>query len=354
LYTGPEDLYFFGFEFGFPSMKYRFINLSGAQQEISSTLAEPIVWVRYQTKFGDIQFDGGIHVELGSLLQGGKSTEEIQPRLTLSHPIAGTWRVKASFGRFTQRMLTVDNEDDIVSIFDAWIRVPEGLPVQRADHFVLGLSGNVSEQSFFSLEGYLKQYGSLVVYNRDRLLATDPDYIRGKGKSYGVESMIRSRIGSLDLYGAYSLSWALIDNAGFLYHPRYDRRHHLNLLVVGHPVEGLSVALKWEYGSGFPYSQTSGYFDQPTFTNPFPGEFEYDPRMPFMMLGEKNAARLPAYHRLDAGVSYDTRILGFDVSASLDFLNVYDNKNLFYFDRLTGRRVDMLSFYPSASLTVRR
>ena len=353
VYTSQEDLYFFGFEFGFPSMEYKFVNPAGAQQEIASSLVEPLVWARYQSKLGDMQLDAGVHVEVGSLLHGGKPLDEIQPRINLSYPVMGSWRAKSSFGRFTQRMLTVENEDDIVSIFDAWIRVPEGLPTQQADHYVLGLSGNLAEQAFLNLEGYYKHYGSLVVYNRDKLQASDPDYIQGTGKSYGVELTLRSKVAWLDLYGAYSLGWALVDNAGLVYYPRYDRRHHLNLMVAGHPAKGLNATLRWEFGSGFPFSQTVGYFDQPTFTNTLPGQFELDTRVPFMMLGEKNAARLPAYHRLDASISYDIRLLDFDVSAGLNILNVYDSKNLFYFDRITGRRVDMLSFYPSASLTIK-
>jgi hypothetical protein len=72
-----------------------------------------------------------------------------------------------------------------------------------------------------------------------------------------------------------------------------------------------------------------------------------------MMLGAKNDARLPAYHRLDASISYDTRILGLDLSVGADLLNLYDNKNIFYFDRRTGQRVYMLPFFPSATLTLK-
>jgi hypothetical protein len=41
-----------------------------------------------------------------------------------------------------------------------------------------------------------------------------------------------------------------------------------------------------------------------------------------------------------------------DVNVGADFLNLYDNKNIFYFDRRTGQRVNMIAFYPSATLTV--
>ena len=296
--------------------------------------------------------DGGFHVEIGSLFQGGELVREVQPRINLSYLLLGSWRAKASFGRFTQRMLTVGNEDDVISIFDAWIRVPKELPVQHADHFVLGLAGHITEQASLNLEGYYKRYGSLVVYNRDKIDALDPDYIQGSGNSYGVELMLRSRSSLADLYGAYTLSWARIDNRGFVYFPRFDRRHHLNVMAVVHPMEGLNATLRWEYGSGFPFSQTVGYFDRLSLDEALPGRFELEIGSPYTMLGPKNAARLSAYHRLDFSVVYDFTLLGLEVSAGADVLNVYDNKNIFYFDRKTGQRVDMLYFYPSATLTI--
>jgi hypothetical protein len=353
LYTGPEDIYYFGFEFGFPSVEYSYVNLLGVPQELKTTIAEPLAWVRYLARFGDLQLDGGLHVELGSLLQGSSFRNEVQPRLTLSYSLLATWRAKLALGRFTQRMLAVGNEDDVVSLFDAWISVPQNIPTQQADHYVAGLSGNITEQTSLNLEGYYKHYGSLVVYNRDKLEAAEPDFIQGKGKSYGAEVMLRSKLAWLDLYGAYSLSWAIIDNAGFVYYPRYDRRHHLNLMVTSRPLKGLSVSLRWEYGSGFPYTQTVGYFDQLTLDNSIPGRFELETRNPYLMLGPKNSARVPSYHRLDANASYEVTLLGFDISLGFDVLNVYDNKNFFYFDRITGQRVDMLSFFPSAALTVK-
>jgi len=238
-------------------------------------------------------------------------------------------------------------------LFDAWVRVPENIPSQQADHYVVGLTGNFTEEVSLSVESYYKRYGSLVVYNRNKSDFSDPDYIRGTGKSYGAELMLRSRAAFVDLYGAYSLSWAQINNQGFEYFPRYDRRHHLNLMGIAKPMRGLSISLRWEFGSGFPYTQTTGYIDRLTFDGSLPGYFERETGQPFMMLGDKNAARLPNYHRLDAGVTYNFSVLGFEFLAGADVLNIYDNKNIFYFDRLTGQRVNMLPFYPSATLTVK-
>jgi hypothetical protein len=353
LYTGPNDIYYFGFEFGVPTMDYSFVNLLGVPQHLTSTIVEPLAWVRYLGKLGDLELDGGLHVEVGSLLEGASFARDMQPRVNVSYVLLGTWRAKAAFGRFTQRMVTVGTEDDVISLVDPWIRIPDNLPLEEADHYVVGLTGNLSDQSFLTLEGYYKYYRSLVVYNRDKVDAGDPDYVRGTGKSYGVELMLRSRIEWVDFYGAYSLSRAELNNEGLVYFPRYDRRHHINLMVIGRPVKGLSVTVHWEYGSGFPFSQTIGYFDRLTFGEALPGRFELETGLPYLMLGQKNAARLPAYHRLDADLAYDVTLLGFDISFGLDFLNVYDNENIFYFDRITGQRVNMLPFFPSAMLTVK-
>ena len=353
VYTSPEDMYYFGFEFGVPSLDYSYVNALGQPQQLTSTFVEPLAWIRYMAKYGDLEVDGGIHMEVGSLLSGGTFAQEVQPRVNLSYLLLGTWRAKVSFGRFSQRMLTVGNEDDVISIFDAWIRVPDNIPSEQADHYVVGLSGNLTERTSLNVEAYIKNYGSLVVFNRDKVDVTDPDYVQGTGKSSGIELMLRSKIDWLNLYAAYSLSWARVNNQGFEYYPRYDRRHHLNLMAVARPARGLSMTLRWEYGSGFPFSQTVGYFDQLTLGNALPGQFELESGSPYLMIGPKNAARLPAYHRLDADIAYDISIVGFDLSLGVDLLNVYDNKNFFYFDRKIGQSINMLPFFPSASLTIR-
>jgi len=352
VYTGPQDLYYFGFDFGFPSLVYSFVNRLGVFQDIQNSLLDFSAWARYQTAIGPLQIDGGLHVAIGALFDGSSAAHEMQPRINASYLLAGTWRAKAAVGRFSQHMLTVGNEDDVISIFDAWVRVPKELPSEQADHYVLGLSGSLTEQATMNVEAYYKRYNSLVVYNRDKVVSTDPDYISGSGDSYGTEVTLRSHSPFVDLYAVYSLSWAKIENGGLVYSPRYDRRHHINLMAITHLLKGLTATARWEFGSGFPFTRTVAYYDQLMLDDALPGQFERETGSPFIILGQKNAARLPAYHRLDFNLAYAFTLLGFDISAGADLLNVYNNKNIFYFDRKTGERVNMLSFYPSATLTV--
>lgn len=352
LYTDRQDLYFFGFDFSFPKLEYTLVNNLGVPIRISSIWPDVSTWLRYQAKVDNFQLDGGLHLELGSMARRGGFMKWIQPRINLSYLLLGNWRAKASYGRFSQSVMTISNEDDVMSIFDGWIEVPQKLDAQHADHFVLGLEGNVSEKVSTNLQTYYKKYGSLVTYNREKIDASDSDYINGSGSSYGLEIMVRAGLLFVDLYGSYTLGWTDVNNRGLTYNPKYDRRHHLNVLGVLHLLERLTAVLRWEFGSGFPFTQTVGYFDRLMLRDALPGPFELETGKPYTMLGPKNAARLPAYHRLDASVVYQLSFIGMRGNFGVHIMNLYDNKNVFYFDRKTGQRVDMLSFFPSATLTI--
>jgi hypothetical protein len=350
-YTDSQDLYFFGFDFSFPTIDYSPTGDSHSAKNNNSTFADAVGWIRSQAHYGRLLVDAGLHVEIGSLIAGEEELGALQPRLNLSYELFGNWKLKGSLGTFSQRTITISNEDDVMPIFDAWIKIPANIPPEKAVHFVAGIDGNITEPTSVSLQTYYKYYSSLVVYNRNKIDDSDPDYIAGTGKSYGAELLVRSSLAFVELYGAYSLSWTTIDNSGLQYYPRYDRRHHINLLATARPTSDISINLHWEYGSGFPYSENLGYYDRLSF-DPLGRSFETLTGKPYIYMGGKNASRLPPYHRLDLGLSYRFTMLGIKGSLDGQIINVYDNVNVFYFDRNTGAHTDMLRFFPSATVTL--
>lgn len=352
LYTDSHDLFFFGFEFSFPTLEYDLINTYGAVRHLASSFVETWAWVRYQAKFEKLQIDGGFHTDIGSLFQRRSTVGLLQPRVNVSYLLHPDWKAKASYGQFNQNMITVNNEDDIISIFDAWIQVPNELRSEQSDHYVLGVEGNMARELSVSLQTYYKHYGSLVTYNRDKVDARDPDYVNGTGRAYGMETLMRYGASMFDFYAAYTLGWTTITTNNFSYYPRYDRRHTVNMLAVVRPLERLEATLRWEVGSGFPFTQTVGYYDRLLLGGIFDGSFVGETGKPYALLGEKNAARLPTYHRLDASVTYRFMLGPVKGSIGVSVINVYDRRNVFYFDRKTGQRVDMLPFFPSATLNL--
>ena len=249
-------------------------------------------------------------------------------------------------------MITVNNEDDVIALFDAWIPIPDNLEPERSDHYVAGVDWTVLREFSVGLQGYYKDYTSLVTYNQDKVDANDPDYINSTGAAYGGEVLLRYGIPLLDLYLAYTLGWTTIESGGISYPPRYDRRHSVNIMGIVRPLERVELSARWEFGSGLPYTQTAGYYDRLSLGGVFEGSYVSETGTPYTILGEKNAARLPAFHRLDLSATYRFSIGRLNGSFGLSIINVYDHENIIYYDRETGQKIMMLSFFPSATLTV--
>jgi hypothetical protein len=349
VYTTGEDLFFLGFDFSFPALHYSFVNTNGVARTLSTTSPELSAWGRWQTSIAAARLDAGVHADLSSLSRGSLSVALFQPRLHLSYPILPSWKVKLSYGRFTQYVITINNEDDLISIFDAWVGIPRNLNPQQANHYVVGLEGNLMPELSANIQAYYKSYPSLVIYNREKLTDHDPDYLNATGTAYGAEVMARFGVRWLDAYVAYTLGWSTLTQGSFTYPPRYDRRHTLKLLTTVRPATNLDVTLRWDFGSGFPYTPTIGFYDRlrmhEVFTRGYAGEIG----VPYVRLGEKNATRLPVYHRLDASVNYRLKLGPVQGAFGVHIINAYDRRNIFYFDRKTGQRVDMLRFYPTAT-----
>lgn len=350
IYTDGGSMVFVGFDFSFPTVEYHLTNPAGIGRETRGTSPELAGWVRTQTTFGAMQVDGGFHIDAAAM--GGESEflDVVQPRFHLSSIVLEQWRVKASYGRHTQNVITVGNEDDLISIFEAWNVIPNKLPSEKADHLILSLQGNVTAEVGTEFQIYHKDYRSLVAFNRDKVDDADPDFITGRGSAYGAEAMVRYGQAPIDLYLAYSFARVTLTQNGFTYAPRYDRRHTIKALGVLAVAKGLDLSVRWEFGTGFPYTPTVGFYDRLKFDDYFDRGFLGDTGPSYVMLGDKNATRLPTYHRLDASLSYRFAFGPISGVAGVHVLNMYDRRNLFYFDRRTGQRIDMLRVYPTANL----
>jgi hypothetical protein len=230
--------------------------------------------------------------------------------------------------------------------------LPKELRPEEARHYVLGLGGNIVPSLATDVQVYAKDYRSITLYNNEKVFPTDPDYINGTGLAYGVEALLRYSSPLLDLYGSYAWSKVTLSANDLTYAPRYDRRHTIKGIVTVHVLEGLDATLRWEYGSGYPFTQSAGAYDRLRLS-----DIDID-RLPqgaggsMRTLGEKNAARLPAYHRMDAGITFYTVVGMFRAIAGVSVINLYDAQNILYYDRATGKTDYMTPFFPTASLSV--
>jgi hypothetical protein len=357
VYPENQDHFAVGFESAFPEISDVLPTRAGTERPFSDNEGELWLWFRYMAALGPLGVDAGIHTELNTISEavlGNRSVplrQILQPRLTLSYNLSGNWIAKAAFGVFTQNIITINNEDDLISLFDAWVYLPDQLRPEEADHYILGLEGNFTPQLAASIQGYIKDYKSLALYNPDKIFPEDPDYILGTGISSGIETLLRYRVPFTDLYASYVLSRASVSTTSVTYAPRYDQTHAVKAMAVFHLLETIDLTVRWDYGSGYPYTQNAGFYSRLSLADidkdPFPG----GSGDPMRVLGVKNAARLPAYRRLDAGLAFRFTLQGVRGTAGVNVLNVLDARNILFYDRVTGKTDYMMPFFPSAFIT---
>ena len=349
------DMYGAGFMFRFPEYHYSFTNAANYVRDLNEKNSETGLWFKYKLKqLAPFSVEVGLRSDLFAVLSA-HSSDAFEPRFSLGVDITPTHAVKFSYSRVHQRMITITNEDDVVSLFETWIPIPSDLPSQRADHYIVAVDGNTGfiPGLTFNVQGYFKDLGNLVEYNRDKVDARDPDFVSANGRSYGLEVFLEERHPVYYGWISYTLSFTERSVGSFSYAPRYDRRHNLNILAGIKPGSGWDMGLRWEFGSGLPFTQIMGFYDRLLFQGIFNGGgYATEPGIPYTLLGEKNRGRLPSYHRLDVNIAKAFILGPLKVITEASIINVYNRKNMFYYNQTTGERIDMLPFLPTVNLKV--
>ena len=160
---------------------------------------------------------------------------------------------------------------------------------------------------------------------------------------------------SINLYAVYSLGKTVRWDGVQEYSPVFDRRHNVNL--VGSYKFGKTrlweFDVRWNMGSGFPFTQTQGFYEQYTFQNGTSTDIINTNGELGIVYGELNGGRLPYYHRLDMTLKREIILsTSSTLEANIGVTNAYNRENIFYFDRVNFERVNQLPFMPSAGLKV--
>ncbi len=138
------------------------------------------------------------------------------------------------------------------------------------------------------------------------------------------------------------------------YFPHFDRRHNVNLVgtYTFDREKSWNLNVRWNYGSGFPFTQTQGFFER---INTAPGN--PDPKTQNGDIGvyftDINKGRLPSFHRMDVSLS---KKMNFKKNTSLTITaaatNVYNRENIFYFDRSRFTRINQLPIIPTVGINL--
>jgi hypothetical protein len=329
----------------------RLENRSGIESDISRFTGNISAYGKYKLlRFDNFGLDIGSRINISGL--NTNSSGILEPRVSLTYNPFGDLIIKGSAGMYLQEMTTISDEDEIISVFDPWIIIPDYLNPAVGYSFSGGIQYNFSSNSNIQIEAYRRTSDNTPILNDKKYFDFDPDLIEGSQESYGWEFSYDLTETNFNLSATYSLSWAYKEIDGYIYYPKYDTRHAGNLMFSYNPGAGWNFTSIWSVYSGLPFTEIISYYDKYNVTNPFeiiPGSSNY---IPYLILADKNLGRLPSYHRLDLSLSKKISIASSLITISIDAINVYNRKNIFYYERDTGRRVNMLPFLLTGTVKI--
>ena len=264
-----------------------------------------------------------------------------EPRLSLEHQPVDAVRLQLGYGRYYQFLTLVTSE--LFSGSDIWLTTDEGVSPAFGDQFVGGIKIALSPSYRMETEVYYRSMRDL--FQLDPFIgdAAGLDYAElfqfGEGYAYGNEWVLEKGRGKLTGFLGYTLSTTrrrFLEFEEFkIYPPKFDRTHDIDALL------NYQLARKWRatavfsYATGQAYTQPESQFK--LIDNPL-GSTVKD-----VLASDFNGSRLPAYHRLDVGISKTGSFFKFaEYDLQLQVLNVYNRRNIwfYFFDFEEDNRID--------------
>jgi len=344
-----------GFETDFTT--YNSVNSIIEQDENTSEFS---AYVNYQYTSTRFIIEPGFRIQKYTL---GFSPE---PRFGMKYNATDKLRLKLATGIYSQNILSTVSDRDVVNLFYGFISGPDNIPtkangedyphkLQKATHFIVGIEYDLGTNLDFSIEGYRKNFTQQTNINRNKISNSDNDFIIETGYAQGVDVLIKYSNKQLYLWGVYSLGFVRRDDGVMEYAPHFDRRHNVNLVASYSFGRNNSwkTDVRWNLGSGFPFTQTQGFYENLDFQDGINTDYTTTNGDLGIQYAELNKGRLPYYHRLDLSISKTIKVAkksDLDISASLT--NVYNRENIFYFNRIKYERVNQLPIMPSIGASI--
>jgi len=295
-----------------------------------------------------------------------------EPRLGLKYNLTENLRLKSAGGVFSQNLIAVNTGREVVNLFQGFISSTTNLPdelngedrtsfLQRAKHAIVGLEYDINDKWTVNVEAYVKDFNQLINLNRNKLYEDDEnnfdiddelkkDFIVETGLAKGLDFLFKYNDQRTNLWMVYSLGKVTRTDAFGTYLPHYNRTHNLNF--VGSYVFGKDKSwtfdARWNFGSGFPFTLTQGYYENLTFDGGISTDVTQSNDDLGILYSDYNTGQMPSYHRLDASLKKQIK---FSKNSLLEVIfsitNIYDRANIFYYDQLTDSRIDQLPIMPS-------
>jgi hypothetical protein len=309
-------------------------------------------------------------------------TISLEPRLGIKYNASEFFRIKLSGGRYSQNFTSASTDRDVVNLFNGLLSAPTNVQsnfitesgklknpkngIQYSWHAILGTEFDLTKHLSLNIEGYFKFFPQLSNINTNKLYddidnfskqddVYKKDFLIESGKSYGVDVLLKYTLNRLFLWGVYSYGKSTRWDGFTTYAPVFDRRHNINLVAsyAFGKKKDLEVNVRWNFGSGLPFTPTAGYYQPETFTQGVTTDYTSSNSSSVgVLLGDFNSKRLPTYHRLDITIKKQFK---FKNKTELEIIaavtNAYNRKNIFYINRVTNEKIYQFPILPSLGVS---
>lgn len=251
-----------------------------------------------------------------------KTYWNLEPRLAASFIINNSSSVKASYVRNTQALHLIANSAANTPT-DKWIASTNSIRPEISDQVSLGWYKNFDGNKYeLTTETYYKTMLNQIDYKPGADVFTndaiESQILTGRGRAYGWELMLKKSFGALTGWINYTLAKTErkingINNNNW-YNARQDRTHDINIVANYQFNKRLSFSANWVFYTGDAVS--------------FPGGKYVINNQIVYYYTERNAYRMPPYHRLDLGAVWQLKPRkNWTSELAFGIFNVYGREN---------------------------
>jgi hypothetical protein len=254
----------------------------------------------------------------------GKTYMNAEPRFTSNYRINDLSSVKIAYARNVQHLHLLSNAT-AASPSDQWIGNSYNIKPELADQTSIGYARNFKNNTYeLGAELYYKRMQNQLDYkdgtNINTIADVESSLLYGVGRAYGFEFLAKKKIGLFSGWISYTLSKTerKIDgiNDGNWYNAKQDRTHDVSIVTI------LELNPKWTVSGVFVYS-TGNAVTFPT------GKYALGEQTIYQY-ANRNANRMPDYHRLDISATYENKNKKKNAGSwNFSLYNVYGRENAY-------------------------
>lgn len=254
------------------------------------------------------------------------SFANVEPRVGIRYSLGNNNSIKASYNRMAQYLHLASNGISS-SPLDIWFSSSMNVKPQLADQIALGYFQNFQDNAYEgSVEVYYKDIQNAIDFKDHAALLLN-EYVEGElrfgdARAYGAEFLLKKNTGRLTGWLGYTFSKSERKipeiNDGEWYNATWDKTHDASLVLSYELNKRINLSANWVYATGRAVTFPTGRFEYNGVTVP--------------VYSDRNAERMPAYHRGDIGFTLknkdkEARKLFWDLNVSI--YNVYNRHNAY-------------------------